>query len=393
MRVYKPKHKENGKTKQCEKWWLEFRDPNGIVQRWGLGTTSQDVADITASQISSLNEWAKKELNPPDDLVKWTRRQTPKFRDKIYKAGLLKAGQASDTKTITEHLDSYIRDLEVNSDSGYAEQIRTQVEKITKNLGFEFWADVVDKGPDIRAFLDNTFAKNTANHYLISFKMFGNWLLKHRQIKEKPVMGKIDFDVPEQRAFEENELNALYETTRTGPDAYGMSGHKRFVLYRLGFDSGLRRDELRSLRRTSFDFERCIVFVGGQDTKNSKGAYQRLTPETAALVKDLVKNMTPDAKIFDIPNNSAEMIRKDAEAAGIELENWQGKIKFHSLRHSLATHLASKSVPMATVQKIMRHASIETTAKYYTHQLRGAEDNAINLLKGFGEKRTKEKTA
>ena len=121
MRLYKPK--------QCKKFWLEFRDPNGIVQRWGLRTDNQDVADITASQISSLNEWAKKRLDPPDDLVKWVRRQDVKLREKIYKAGLLEAEKANITKTLAEHLDDYIRDLQVNSDNDYPEQIRKQIEK------------------------------------------------------------------------------------------------------------------------------------------------------------------------------------------------------------------------------------------------------------------------
>lgn len=90
MRLYKPKYRDkDGKTKQVKKYWLEFRDPNGIVQRWGLATTDQDVADITKSQINSLNEWAKQGLPPPKDLFRWAQHQKPKLYDKMYSAGIL----------------------------------------------------------------------------------------------------------------------------------------------------------------------------------------------------------------------------------------------------------------------------------------------------------------
>lgn len=383
MRLYKPK--------QCKKFWLEFRDPNGIVQRWGLRTDNQDVAEITKSQISSLNEWAKKELNPPDDLVKWVRSQNVKLREKIYKAGLLKSEQANITKTMAEHLADYIADLQIDSKSSYPAQVESHIRKVMAGCEIEFWSDV--DGTKIRKFLIDKGIKNhTAQHYIKHFKMFCRWLKEQGRIKEVPVIKSIKFNVARQRAFEVDELQALFEAARNGPDRYGLSGHEREVLYKLAYESGLRRDELRSLTRNSFDFNRCIVFVPGTDTKNSKEAYQKI-PETAALVKDFVKDKMPDVKLFDITNYSADMIREDCEAAGIETTNWKGTLKFHSLRHSLASHLANEGVPPHVVQKIMRHSDISTTMRYYTHLLRGAEDDAISKLRGFGEKRAKEQTA
>ena len=393
MRLFKPKYKDkNGKAKQVEKWWLEFRDPNGIVQRWGLSTTDQDVADITKSQISSLNEWSKKGLDPPDDLVKWVRRQDVKLRKKIYEVGLLKAEQANCTKTLAEHLKDYITDLQIDSKSSYPAQVESHIRKVITGCGIEFWSDV--DGTKIRKFLiDEGIGNHTAQHYIKHFKMFANWLKEQGRIKEVPVLKSIKYSVAPQRAFEENELQALYEAARNGPEIYGLSGHERYVLYKLAFDSGLRRDELRSLTRASFDFKKCTVLVPGTDTKNDNEAYQKITPETAALVRDFVRDKMLDTKLFEINNYSAEMIREDCEAAGIETTNWKGIIKFHSLRHSLASHLANEGVPPHVVQKIMRHADISTTMRYYTHLLRGAEDNAIDKLRGVGEKHTKQKLA
>jgi len=393
MRVFKPKYKDkNGKTKQVEKWWLEFRGPNGTVQRWGLATTDQDVAEITKSQISSLNEWAKKKLAPPEDLVKWVRQQDIKLRTRIYKAGLLKAEQANCTKTLAEHLADYIKDLEINCKSSFPTRAEAHIKRIMLGCKIEFWPDV--DGVKIRKFLsDEGLGNHTAQHYITSFKMFANWLKEQGRIKEVPVINSIKYVVPQQRAFEEDELNALYEAAQAGPVRHGLSGYERYVLYKLAFDSGLRRDELASLTRNSFDFEKRTVLVPGTDTKNSNEAYQKITPETSALVKELTKDKMPGVKLFTLGRWSAEMIQADCEAADIEVENHRGKVKFHTLRHSLASHLANKGVPPHVVKKIMRHADIKTTMKYYTHLLRGAEDDAINKLRGFAEAPAKEQTA
>lgn len=393
MRVFRTKYKDkNGKTKICKTWSLEFRDPNGIVQRWSLGTANKDVADITVSQISSLNEWAKKGLEPQENIVKWVQRQDVKLRNKIYKAGLLRAEQANCTRTLAEHLTDYIADLSINSDNGYPAQVEANIKKIMAGYGIKFWSDV--DGTEIRKYLsDEGFGSHTAQHYITSFKMFANWLKEQGRIVSVPVIKSIKYIVPPQRAFEESELQALYEAARQGSEIYGLTGHERYVLYRLAFESGLRRNELQSLTRISFDFEKRTVFVSGEHTKNGNDACQKITPETMALIKDFVKDMMPSVKVFKMPPHTAIMIRRDAEAAGIETTNHKGKVKFHSLRHSLATHLVSKGVPPNVVQKIMRHADIKTTMQYYTHLLRGAEDNAIDKLRGFGEKRAEEQTA
>lgn len=397
MRIYRPKYRDkNRKTKQVAKYWLEFRDPNGIVQRWGLATTDQDVADITKSQISSLNEWAKKRLDPPEGLVKWVRRQDVKLRNKIYKAGLLKAEQANCTRPLAEHIADYIRYLQrKNKGDVYPIEVESILKRIMVGCGFEFWSDVEGIKVDeyIGQQIDEGISRHTGQHYICCFRHFANWLKRQGRISETPVLTSIKYKVPPQRAFEEDELQALYEAAQNGPLINCLTGHERYVLYRLAFESGLRRNELRSLTRNYFDFEKCTVLVPGTDTKNADEAYQKITPETAALVKDFVKNKMPDAKLFDIHVHSAIMIRKDAENAGIEITNWKGTVKFHSLRHSLATHLANKGVPPHVVKKIMRHASIETTMRYYTHLLRGAEDDAISKLNGFGDKRAKEQTA
>lgn len=197
-----------------------------------------------------------------------------------------------------------------------------------------------------------------------------------------------------QRAFELDEWPRLLEATKNGPIRYNMTGHERYVLYNLAMETGLRRNELNSLTVASFDFDSCTVFVPGKHTKNGHDATQSMTPETTALIKDFANGKMPNVRLFKITPHSADMIRADCEATGIELENHKGKIKFHSLRHTTGTFLAARGVLPKDLQEIMRHSKIDLTMSIYTHTLRGSAANAVNKLRGIGqENQAKTETA
>lgn len=390
MRIFHPTYKSNGKTKQVAKWWIEFRDPNSIVRKWGLGTSSRDVANIVARQIDSLNEWAKKHIDPPDELAQWVRRQDPKLRKKIEDAGLLPKSQIAQSKPITENLADYRNDLLArNNTDEYACQVESRIAKIIDGCGFRFWADV--DGAKINQYIASRckkgLSKHTASQYVGMFRGFAKWLHTQGQISSVPTIQSVKFRVEPQRAFELDEWPRLLEATRNGPVRYKMSGHDRYVLYTLAMEAGLRRGESRSLTPTSFDFKNRTVFVSGKHTKNGRDAVQSITPETAALIKELVKGKMPNARLFNITEYSAIMIRKDCEDAGIEPENHKGKIKFHSLRHTCGSFLAAKGVHPKVAQQIMRHANIDLTMSLYTHVLRGSETEAVNRLRGIAKQK------
>lgn len=403
MRLYQPTYREKtknggkGKKKQVAIWWLEFRDANEIIQRWGLGTTDKDVADIVAAQINSLNEWAKKGLNPPEDLVRWVRGQELKLRGRIYRAGLLQTEQANSTKPILEHLEDYIENKALSSSKKnyYVQQVDSSIKRIISGCGFIYWSDV--DGHKINQFIgklirEHKMSRNTGNHYAIYFKGFATWLKRQGRITEIPVIESISFEQAQQRAFEYDEWSRLLEATKKAPTRFGLTGFQRYILYKLALDSGLRKEELANLTRTSFDFKCGTVFVPGKNTKNGKDALQKLTPGTRDLVQDYAKNKMPSTKLFIMPKRPEKMIREDCESAGIKTENYRGRIKFHTTRHTLATFLADKGVQPRVLQKIMRHADISTTMRYYTHLMSGSESAAIGKLQGI-EKDTKEKSA
>jgi site-specific recombinase XerD len=55
----------------------------------------------------------------------------------------------------------------------------------------------------------------------------------------------------------------------------------------------------------------------------------------------------------------------------------------HCLRHSFATHLMEAGVPLPTIQRLMGHASLSTTAKYLhvTSKHLGSIRSPLDLLR------------
>ena len=55
------------------------------------------------------------------------------------------------------------------------------------------------------------------------------------------------------------------------------------------------------------------------------------------------------------------------EAVSLVAERAHGGLRFHHLRHSYATWLISRGVPVNIVQKVMGHERPATTLRIYTH--------------------------
>lgn len=56
------------------------------------------------------------------------------------------------------------------------------------------------------------------------------------------------------------------------------------------------------------------------------------------------------------------------------------KLRLHDLRHTCATYLISKGIPIATVSKRLGHSNIYTTLNIYTHSVNDDEITAVDML-------------
>ena len=133
--------------------------------------------------------------------------------------------------------------------------------------------------------------------------------------------------------------------------------------------TGIRRQELLDLLVADIDFERRLLFV-----RNGKGNKDRTIPLAERLVIPLriqCAGKGARQKVFHGLNARSvyRIITGLARACGLE------GFHPHSLRHFFATRLIDLGVSLRTVQELLGHADISTTAIYIdvsAHHLRDA---------------------
>lgn len=154
------------------------------------------------------------------------------------------------------------------------------------------------------------------------------------------------------------------------------------MLYQLAAETGLRRNEIRSLTVSSLDFKKCTVIITDEASKNDKPYTLPLKHATAQALQCFVHGKTPGTRVFrKITNRTSEMIQADLADAGLSYADDAGRVfDFHALRHQCGSMLAAANVHPKIAQQIMRHGDINLTLSRYTHVFRGQEAAAIESL-------------
>lgn len=396
MSVLRLKYKDKkGRVKRIRNWYCEFRDAKGILRRMPA-YPDKGASIVLETKILELVSCTK--ANIPErvfELSRWFKQQPIKIQNSLAKFGLLDVKKVG-TKALVGYLGDFLQFCIVSApnvkDKTHA-QARLTCTRIRKTIvacHFETWADInADK---IQLFLHDlgTSAKpRTVKCYGKAILRFARWGVKQGYITEVPELANITIPRRPERCFEYDEYDKLLEAIVNGPVSYGLAGYQRYLCYLTAVETGLRRGELCALTPASLDLKKRIIYVPGDDTKNSDAAQQHISPELSMKLAEYTKNMLPNVKLFDLPNRTAAMIQSDCIAAGVTVQNVRGRIKFHSLRHTCASFLIDQGVDIKTVSEILRHSSIELTCNIYGHLLRGSKESAIAGLGRFSVRQAK----
>ena len=237
---------------------------------------------------------------------------------------------------------------------------------------------------------DEGLSIETINHHIRAVKAFSRWFWKDGRSREH-ALAHLATNNPEadrrrkRRALTPEEAARLVEATEAGPVLMGMTGPDRAILYRVALGTGFRAAELASLTRTSFrlsDDPPVIACEAGY-TKNGRQAEQPISEALSRLLRTWLATRPADRPVFALPERTAEMIRVDLGAAGIDSETASGVIDFHALRGTYVTHLVSSGASVKTCQVLARHSTPSLTigiyAKASVHDLTGAVESLPDL--------------
>ena len=189
--------------------------------------------------------------------------------------------------------------------------------------------------------------------------------------------------------YSENELNTLFEKSKNDP--------LNLVILLTAF-YGLRRSEVLGLKWSAIDFEAKTITIkhtvvevklngrkqilGKDRTKNNSS--HRTLPLTAEVIvalnnakkqqkyykRKFKKGYTTKYEEYVCLNPDGCLIKPDyvTRHFPLLLKNSRLRhIRFHDLRHSCASLLLARNIPMKAIQEWLGHSDFSTTANIYAH--------------------------
>lgn len=266
-----------------------------------------------------------------------------------------------------------IRDIRFSIDLYFVEWFgNLQPTQLTLQLFQDFKAALIAKG----------LAPVTINKHLNYFASIMKWAVEHDHCQELP------FRLPRyQRKRTTSEPKQ--PLTRRQVDAIYKQLEPKYILpFLLMVDHGLRQEEAMNIKVTDINESNRTIRVLG------KGNKYRVVPFMShRFINELNKALATrlDGYLVVHPPTKAEKekgivpnipyvtiwkpIKRAAEKAGITRE-----VNHHLLRHTFAALAAENGMNAHALQRILGHASIETTNKIYTHVSRDFVGDEARLL-------------
>ena len=265
----------------------------------------------------------------------------------------------SDKKLSKNTLESYQRDILQYQE--YLEEKKIDYKEVNNEnvLGYLDYL----KGLDKKA--------STISRHLASIRLFYQYLLKNKIVKEDPTKGiqspKIEKKAPS--ILSSQEVSLFLEQ----PNGEGLKSIRDKAMLEVAYATGMRVTEIISLNVSDIDLEASLVTCKNENK-------QRIIPLGKLSLSALKEYMT-----IARPN----MIKDDNETA--LFVNVNGKrltrqgfwkiIKFykeqahitkditpHVLRHSFATHLLQNGADLKSIQTMLGHSDISSTQVYMQFQ-------------------------
>lgn len=131
------------------------------------------------------------------------------------------------------------------------------------------------------------------------------------------------------------------------------------------YGAGLRLGEALNLRVRDVDSSRMVLRI--EQGKGQKDRYPPVSPTLLTKLREYWKTFRPSEILFPggSPDTSlSERALQDATARARKRSGIRKHIKSHTMRHSFATHLLEAGVDLRTIQIILGHRSLNTTAIY-----------------------------
>lgn len=149
--------------------------------------------------------------------------------------------------------------------------------------------------------------------------------------------------------------------------------------------TGLRLGELKGLKWQDIQWENMTLTVKrtwctiAKSLLSPKGNKERTIPLTDDVHTLLLRRRQKEGFVFKGKNGVFNGRRLNYEIAQACKRAGLRKVTCHILRHSYASHLALKGVPIIVIQKLLGHSDIKVTMRY-AHLSKSSVNEAVEVI-------------
>jgi len=398
MRLFKASYKDrNGKKRNSAKWYCDFSDHNQLRHKIPAFADKR-LSEAFGRNVEAIVNCRSAGLEPDIKLNQWIETLPDSLLKKFVSWGIIDGQRVEITKPLTGHVKDYVEILKAK---GLAKdsvvRIRNRLKKIISDCRFYYFRNITKSAVEIYSgkLKRDGYSNTSRGHYLDALKTFLNWAEQDQRIIRNPIakLGKPDRNSESKGVLNPEQFVHLIKTTFEKNVLIGnIAGQERAILYVLAGTTGLRRKELLALAWGDINLlaDNSYVCVKASIAKNDKEAKQPIPLFVVNLLtalKAATKPKLTDRVFVSFSRwiNTAELIRADLTAAGIDLIDKDGnEIYFHSLRNSYISFLANSNTPPKVVQKLARHSDPRLTFNTYARTFDEAEQKAISFLPNCG---------
>ena len=256
--------------------------------------------------------------------------------------------------------------------------------------------------------------------FLYSKELTGNTVLHYHNVIRKALQTALKLDLilsnpadrverPKKEQFigsfySQSELNTLFTLIKYDP--------LKIVIYLTSF-YGLRRSEVLGLKWDAFNFEDKTITIKHKaietrkdnkrvillkDKTKNQSSYRTLplVDEIIVLLQEHKKQIDENKKLcgnsynkkysdYICVDSMGKLFRPEYVTDHFTLimnnnKDVLRKIRFHDLRHSCASLLLAKGIPMKEIQDWLGHSTYSTTANIYAHLEKDTKNKSANVL-------------
>lgn len=206
--------------------------------------------------------------------------------------------------------------------------------------------------------LRNGKAISSANRELeilravLNFAKREGWLSKTPFELGAPLISRADETKRTRVMSQDEEIRLLAACT-------GRRAHLRALII-AAVDTGCRRGELLTLKWSDVNLRGRTISIRAFNTKTATARVVPISKRLAIELQRLSESRegADDSLVFGITDNVQHGFTSACKAAGIEGLRW------HDLRHTAASRLASAGLPLSELAGLLGHTQIQTTLRY-----------------------------